>query len=89
MNKHSLSFVGSQQNRSSKMSATLNNVNVAAAMSMSKSGGAAKSSIEEDAAENVDRILALMQQLREIEENKIQRAKEANKETEDSMPILK
>ena len=61
--KQSTSYMGSL-NRSSKMS---NTMGAAAAMSMPTSVSKAKSQVEEDAAENVDRILVLLDQLKELE----------------------
>ena len=51
-------------NRSSRMS---NTIGAAAAMSMPTSISKGKSQVEEDADENVDRILALLDQLKELE----------------------
>ena len=61
--KQSTSYMGSLH-RSSKMS---NTMGPAAAMSMPTSVSKGKSQVEEDAAENVDRILVLLDQLKELE----------------------
>ena len=61
--KQSTTYMGSL-NRSSRMS---NTMGAAAALSMPTSVSKGKSQVEEDADENVDRILALLDQLKELE----------------------